>query len=236
MRNLKYYITIRESLTMEKKKELLIGLKTLKQKIERENVNLSPMEPMNLEEDSPSLEKSVIAKSFPTSGNFNAVINKNRGIQFAPKEVDAIRRFEEFATPTTIDPFMVRYETSDMFANNTRVVIKKHQDGSQFSFAAYISSKNTGPDSEDGEEAPPQDKMQKSMPSPDKQKPMAQKPPAPGKPPAPTPSKPSRSSMPTLKELATSGSDNIIIKKSVTFQDDIKGADILADFLRELDL
>jgi hypothetical protein len=62
-----------------------------------------------------------------------------------------------------------------------------------------------------------------------------------GKPSAPMaskPSKPSKSSMPSLKELATGQSEEnqITVTKTIPFQDEIKGADILADFLRTLDL
>ena len=42
--------------------------------------------------------------------------------------------------------------------------------------------------------------------------------------------------LPPLKEQNEMGGSQILISKSITFQDDTEGADILSDFLRKLDI
>lgn len=226
MELLQKYMKMKETLTAEEKRQLLVGLKKMKS----ENAMvMSPIEPMNLEEDQPSRERNVIAKKFAVDGEFDPYVNQQRGVQFAPKETDAIRSFQNFETPTAIDPFMVRYEATDDFGNNTTTVVKKHRQGNAFVFTAFTKYDNANPEPEPEEkpEAPPaQGQGKPPLPTPG------------GKPKSPPTGKPQAApAMPSLKELSQPPMNNkIMVTKTIVFSDEVQGADILADFLRKLDI
>jgi hypothetical protein len=220
------YLKMKESMTEEEKRELLLGLRKTKEN----NTSISPQEPMWISEEQPNSERNVISKTFTQNGDFDPFVNKNRGIQFAPKEIDTIANFKNIATPTAQDQFMVRFEKTDDFGNNTTTVIKKHRQGNQLVFTAFTKHDSSRPEPEP--ESPELGKQPPRKPQ------MGGKPQMGEKPSIPTASKPSKPSMPSLKELATGQSqeNQITITKTIPFQDEIKGADILADFLRTLDL
>jgi hypothetical protein len=234
---IKPLMEMREGMTAEDKRKLLIGLKQYKASVAKENsMTLSPQEPMWISEEQPNAERNVVAKTFTQQGNFDPFVNQNRGIQFAPKEMEALANFKKIVAPTTIDPFSARFETTDDFGNNTTTVIKKHRQGNQFVFTAFAKHDSSRPEPEPEPEPAPKQGMPPTSP---KGMPAPKGAPAKGGATQSTGAKPSMPSMPSLKELATgqSPTDNqITITKTITFTDEIKGADILADFLRTLDL
>lgn len=219
MDTLIHFMKMKESLSVEEKKKLLYGLKLWKKKIAKENaMTLSPQEPMWISEEEPNVERNVIAKTFTTNGDFDPFVNQNRGIQFAPKEIEAIRNFKKIVSPTAQDPFFVRFEGTDNFGNNTTTVIKKHRQGNQLTFTAFTKHDKVQPKPKPKPEIPPQKTPSRKTPS------------------TPMINKPIKPSMPALKEEETMPENQITITKTITFQDETKGADILADFLRKLDL
>lgn len=225
------YLKMKEGMTQEEKRELLIGLRKMKEN----DASISPQEPMWISEEQPNAERNVIAKTFTQEGDFDPFVNKNRGIQFAPKELDTIAIFKDTVAPSSQDPFMVRFETTDDFGNNTTTVVKKHRQGDQFVFTAFAKHDSSRPEPEPEPEAPPPGKPQ--QPEKPQMGGKGSQPQAGGQKPA-MGSKPSQPPMPSLKELAMGKSpeNQITVTKTITFQDEIDGADILADFLRTLDL
>lgn len=222
----------KNSLSLEEKKKLLYGLKLMKKKLEKENaMTMSPQEPMWISDAIENQERNVISKTFKTEGNYNAFVNQNRGIQFSPKEMEAITNFKNMLEPTALDPFMVRFETTDDFGNNSTTTIKKFKQGNQFVFTSFSSHDQINePEKEEPEQ--PQMPQGKGMTPPTGK-------PAPGKPtatPAVKPPQGGKGGLPPLKEANEPNPNEIIVTKTITFSDEIQGADILADFLRKIDL
>jgi len=231
-KTLKHLREIKGSLTSEQKKKLIVGLKTLKKKIAKENaMTLSPQEPMNLDEDIPNKERNVISQTFTVDNeDFDSYINRYRGIQFTPKENDAILNFRNIVHPTAQDPFFVRFENVDDFGNNTTTVVKKFKKGDQFVFTAFSSvTKTPEPESEPEAEMPSPEKPPQGLTNEPTGKPgiagKAEKPGSAAKP-----------ELPPLKEQDEMDKNQTLISKSIPFQDDTEGADILSDFLRKLDI
>lgn len=237
---IKNFIKMKESLSLENKKKLLYGLKLLKKKVQQEwttgnvggETDIGNPDNALVNEETPNTERNVVAKTFPEKGGVITKSNQDRGVQFAPKEIETINNFKKVITPTANDPWVIRYETTDGFGDNKTTVIKKHQQGNQFCFTAYTKH----------DKGYPEPKEEPKMP----QKPPAAKGPLPqqkGKSPtgglSKMPQQPTRTSMPvtgTPKKMMESDmpNDQIIVTKTIPFTDEIEGADILADFLRTL--
>lgn len=226
---------LKSSLSTEQKKKLILGLQKLKSSMSENDTTLSPQEPMYLSEEYPNKERSVVSKTFPVDGDFDPYVNQNRGIQFAPKEADAIRNFRKVSTPTMQTPFMVKFESTDDFGNNTTTVIKKYKQGNQFVFTAFTKHDNSNIEAEPKPEANPQSNpVQPKTPNLQGQHPKLQN--VSGKM-NPMSAKPSQPSQPPLKEADENAiSKKIIVTKTITFSDEINGSNILSDFLRKLDL
>lgn len=225
---IKHLTELKNSLSIEGKKKLILGLKRWKEKLAKENsMTLSPQEPMWVSEEIPNKERNVIAKTFTINGDFNQYVNRNRGVQFTSKEMDSISNFKSNVTPTFQDKFSIKFETTDDFGNNTTCIIKKHLQGNQFVFTAYTSHDKARP-----EPKPESKPIQKpTLPSTKKISP-----PVKGTSPLST-SKPTNKPTPSspLKE-ENNMNNQIEVTKTITFQNDNQGADILADFLRKIDL
>jgi hypothetical protein len=198
---------MKSSLSDEQKKKLIVGLKKWKSKMINEEVS--------------SHERNVIAKTFTDTGEFDPYVNKNRGIQFTSKELDSIANFKEVMSPTAEDQFMVRYENTDDFGNNTTTVIKKFREGTQFVFVSFTKNDNSVLDEPETpeEQEPPQ--ANPKMPSPSQLG---------GK------ETQSKIPSPVVKEENEPVGKQITLTKTIPFTDEITGSDILSDFLRKLDL
>jgi hypothetical protein len=230
MDKLKHFM-YKEGLSIEEKKKLLYGLKLVRQKLAKENaMTLSPQEPMYLDEEVPNKERNVVAQTWTEEGDFDAHINKNelRGVEFAPQEQDAIQNYKKFSSPSLITSYMVRYESTDDFGNNTSTAVKKYMQGQgQWVFVAFAKHSSSRP--EPKPEAPPKQSPPKGGQPPMK----AGQPPAKG---GVKPSMGSKPSVPPLKEVEEPVDNQITVTKTITFQTQTEGANILADFLRGLDL
>lgn len=214
----------KDKLSLEQKKKLLLGLKILKNKISAEEI--SPIEPMRLESIE-NQEREVIANEFEVDEDFDSYVTKNRGIQFSTKEIDTIQNFKEIKTPSTFDRFMIKYEDSDEFGNNKKTVIKKHLDGKNaLAFVSYSTFSNIYPS---GPEESPKEKIP-TVPSPS---PKLNKQPGNKSPSNKKQSNNLPNDLLNLKEKVEN-SKKILVRKTIPFQNETNGADILADFLRKI--
>lgn len=152
------------------------------------------------------VEINPVAKTFTQKGEFEQYVRKFLGQQLSPKESEAINTFEK-NKPTKIDRTEIRYETTDNFNHSTTTVIKKLREGNQFVFTAFTKHSNIK--SEEELEKP----TEKPEGVPDQ---------------SPNTTEPSASEKPELED--------IIVTKSQSFNDEIKGGAILAEFLKKLDL
>ena len=130
-----------ESMTIEQKKKLLIGLCSIKEKY---NGNVGGAADIVSEDEftsSTQLEPNIIAKTFNTKGDLDTYVNQRRGIEITQKERQAIIGFKQIK-PTQQDKFFIKYETSDEFGNNDTTIIKKLKDENQFCWTAFSTHEN----------------------------------------------------------------------------------------------
>lgn len=107
-----------------------------------QNVGTNPTEPTTLEnqlDDPNQTEQNPIAKTFNQTGNFEEYIGKFSGLELKPKELESITNYTN-AKPTKMDKFLIRYESSDEFNNNTLTVVKKLREGTDLVFTVFQSS------------------------------------------------------------------------------------------------
>lgn len=120
-----------------------------------QNTGMNPLEPMYLENylnDPNQTEENPIAKTFKQQGNFEEYVGKFSGLELKPKEMESITNYSN-AKPTKIDKFLIRYESSDEFNNNTITVIKKLREGTDLVFTVFQSSTQQGGDEPQGEKS-----------------------------------------------------------------------------------
>lgn len=110
------------------------------------------------------------------------------------------------AKPTKISKSSIRYEKTDEFSNTIIITIKKMKDNNQFSYTSFTKYSNLK--TKDDEVEPSIDNGETGAPP----------------------------SEPQSDDSINDGKDDIIVSKSILFQDDIKGSSILSDFLKKLDL
>lgn len=136
--------------TISKKKlnEIVGNLKNLS--ISDENPSIqdpvsdlrTTFEPVTFENqlgDPNQTEQNPIAKTFKQSGKFEEYIGKFSGLELKPKEIESITNYTN-AKPTKMDKFLVRYESTDDFNNNSITVIKKLREGNDLVFTTFQSS------------------------------------------------------------------------------------------------
>jgi len=215
---IKRFIKMKESLSEEGKHKLLKALRLYKE----------IQEPMWISEDGMDKpERKVIAKTFDTKADFDSYVNQRRGIEMTPKEQQSILNFTK-VKPTQRDRFFVKFENTDTFGNNTTTVIKKLKEGSQFCWTAFSKHETAEEEGKpEGAEEPPMDKGDKGDKggddTSDLEKELGLKEAAP---PAPEIS----------GEDEITVDDPIRITKTITFTDDVEGANVLADFLQQLEI
>jgi len=153
-------------------------------------------------------EMNPVAKKFNVKDKFENYIKKYLGQPFTPKELEAIDNFEG-TKPSKIQRTEIRFESTDEFQYSTSTIIKKLKEVNQFVYTAFTKHTKTEPEPEEqpSSSEPPQPTSEPSTPEPE---PTAQ---------------------PTQPVL-----DDIIVSKSVSFTDDIKGGAILAEFLKKIDV
>lgn len=186
-----------KKLSEDQKRKLLIGLKKLKEGGnvggETDIVNADNL----VAEEMPN-ERNVIAKTFDTKSDFDSYVNQHRGIEFTPKEQQAVINYKN-AQPTHQDKYFVKYETTDDFGTNDTTVIKKLKEGGQFCWTAFAKHERADAEVEpEGATEPVQEQ--------------------------------------DASEDELTVNDPIRITKSITFANDVDGANVLGDFLRKLDL
>lgn len=197
--NIKNIKKLKESMSKEQKKRLLLALKNIREEYTGNiggETDIQNADCLVSEEDQ---ETNIIAKTFDTKADFDSYVNQFRGIQMTPKEQQSIIGYKN-SKPVAQDKFFVKYETSDNFGNNNTTVIKKLREGSQFCWTAL--SKNEPADSN------PEKSLNKGEIESDNQS----------------------------KNSGVTVLDTIRITKTITFVDDIDGANILGDFLRKLEV
>ena len=100
-----------------------------------------PSEPMNLEAYEEEPKRNVISSTKTLHGDYDKTLTMYRGIQFTPKEAQAIQNFTD-AKPTKLDRFFVKYDKADDFGNNTDITVKKLQEGGKFIYVAFVKSRS----------------------------------------------------------------------------------------------
>ncbi len=185
------------------------------------------VEPTHLNEsDEGQQQIDAVSNTFHVKADWATYIKPYIGQPFSPKELEALDNFKE-KKPTTIARTEIWYNTTDSFGISHTTVIKKMKDSGQFSYTAFSKQESPTPDEEksaDDQSSSPDMGMNVGGPT---NEPQGQLPPG-----APTP--PSTEEQPDQQEKAEK--DDIIVTKSVLFKDDIKGASILIEFLKKLDL
>jgi hypothetical protein len=186
------------------------------------------VEPMYLNEDIGDEENSVdpIAKTFTVKEDWAKYIKPYIGQPLLPKESEALQGFKE-KQPTTIARTEIWYNSTDEFGMSKTTVIKKMKDSGQFSFTAFQKQESQNPEEDKGEEGQESDMGMDNMNAGGPpESPQGQLPPG-----SPTPPTSSSST-----EQDKTEKDDITVTKSILFKDEIKGASILIDFLKKLEL
>lgn len=202
-------------------------------------------EPMYLnEEDEEQDTIDAVATSFHKKEVWSKYIRMYIGQPLAPKEIESLGNFKE-KKPTNIARTEIWYNTTGFAAGASRTtVIKKMKDSGQFSFVAFTKQERVESDKE--KEEPGVGDMGGAPPD-------LGLPPITGTEPMGTPiapigevniSMPSNSTTtstgtvpsPEQKKKEEEEKDDIIITKSILFKDEIKGAAILIEFLKKLNL
>lgn len=108
-----------------------------------------PIDPHYLDEEGEDTTMNVdvnpIAKTFQQQGNFDQYVDRFSGLEIKPKEMESITNYTN-AKPTKVDRFLVRYEGTDEFNNNTITVIKKLREGNDLVFTVFQSSSQQTPE------------------------------------------------------------------------------------------
>jgi hypothetical protein len=181
------------------------------------------VEPMYLNEgDEGQQDIDAVSNTFHVKSDWATYIKLYVGQPFSSKELEALDNFKE-KKPTTIARTEIWYNTTDSFNISHTTVIKKMKDSGQFSFTAFQKQERPTPDEEKSADDQLPDAGTDTGGTTDE--PQGQLPPGSPTPPSETPEKQEE------KEK-----DDIIVTKSVLFKDDIKGAAILIEFLKKLDL
>jgi len=196
-------------------------------------------EPMYLDEvgeDPTSI--NPVATTFHVKETWATYIKPYVGQPFTPKELDALGNFKE-KQPITTARTEIWYKTADPFGISHITVIKKMKDSGQFSFTAF--QKQERPVSDEEKKKKEQEKQMNAGGPLGGMSPLGG-PELGGPPEAPQGEVPPGSPNPPAtakgaeQQKKEEEKDDIIVTKSILFKDDIKGAAILVEFLKKLDL
>lgn len=204
-------------------------------------------EPMYLNEEGEETDTiDAVATTFHKKEEWAKYIRMYVGQPLSPKEVESLGNFKE-KRPTKIARTEIWYNTSDSFGVSRTTVIKKMKDSGQFSFVSFQKQERVEPEQE---KQPELGGGEMGGLSPD-----LGLPPAAGAGPTPmgtttapigeatppTGNEPVTTSTGTVpspeqKEKEEEEKEDIIVTKSILFKDEIKGAAILIEFLKKLNL
>jgi len=209
-------------------------------------------EPMYLNEEGEETDTvDAVANTFHKKEEWAKYVRTYVGQPLSPKEIESLGNFKD-KKPTKIARTEIWYNTTDSFGSSHTSVIKKMKDSGQFSFVAFQKQERVEPEQEKEPELGGGEEM--GMPLPDL-----------GMPSTSTGTMPMGTTTAPIGELATSpsttstqnnamttstgnvpspeqkkkeeeGKDDIIVTKSILFKDEIKGASILVEFLKKLNL
>jgi hypothetical protein len=156
---------------------------------------------------SENMESNVIAKKFNTSADFEGYVSQHRGLEILPKEQQTVINHRTIK-PSEFTKFSIKYESTDEFGNNTTTIIKKLKENGKCCWTAFQKNQAQNNQVEPIQEA------DEEQPTPEENQPEA-----------------------TNDTQAVPQDDkNIEITKSIPFMDEIKGSEILSEFLIKLDL
>jgi len=185
MNKLRHFMKLKENMSEEQKRRLLVGLRKLKEGYASTTTGgefgvdttdiVNPDNLVSEDEYTSQLrpEPKVVAKTFDTQSDFDSYVNQRRGIEMTPKEIQAVSVMAEQTMPSS---------------------------------------------------TPVQ---------PQQQQPIQQQPPQQNQPPQKSaPPKDEKDD----QETDMTSDDKIRVQKSQTFVDETQGADMLANFLAEIDL
>ncbi len=194
-------------------------------------------EPMMNEDEEGQEQTDPTSNTFTVKEKWATYIKPYIGQPLSPKELDALGNFKE-KKPTTIARTEIWYNTTDSFGISHTTIIRKMKDSGQFSYTSFQKQERSIPDDKEKE----QEKQinTNSIGEPENgigdssnlgggppESPQGELPPG-----STTPPSSSKPSEPEQQEEK----DDITVTKSILFKDDIKGAAILVDFLKKLDL
>jgi hypothetical protein len=192
-------------------------------------------EPMYLNEEEGDESIDPVANEFHVKADWAVYIKPFVGQPFSPKELEALGNFKE-KQPITTARTEIWYKSKDTFGISHTTVIRKMKDSGQFSFTAF--QKQEKPESPDEKAKKDQENQMSAgtvggLGGPTS--PMGGPPEAPLGAPPPGAAIPPSTTQPEQQKQEEEKED-IIVTKSILFKDDIKGAAILVEFLKKLDL
>jgi hypothetical protein len=194
-------------------------------------------EPMYLDEvgeESTSIDP--VSTTFHVKEEWATYIKPYIGQPFSPRELAALDNFKE-KKPTTTARTEIWYKTTDPFGTSHVTVIKKMKDSGQFSFTAF--QKHDRPISDEEKKKKEQEK-QMATGLGGTEAGLGSAGGLGGPPTFPQGAVPPGSPIPPAAEPEQQEKEeekeDIIVTKSILFKDDIKGAAILVEFLKKLDL
>ena len=200
-------------------------------------------EPMYLNEEGEEQESiDPIANEFHVKADWAIYIKPFVGQPFSPKELESLGNFKD-KQPITTARTEIWYKSKDTFGISHTTVIRKMKDSGQFSFTAF--QKQEKPESPDEKAKKDQENQMNAGTSGNLGvAPTSPTPPLGGPPEAPLGAPPPGAAIPPTTEPASAvqqkkdeeEKEDIIVTKSILFKDDIKGAAILVEFLKKLDL
>ena len=204
------------------------------------------VEPMYLnEEDEEQNMMDVVSTTFHKKEIWSKYVRMYVGQPLSPKEIESLGNFKE-KKPTKIARTEIWYNTTDSFGSSHTSVIKKMKDSGQFSFIAFQKQERVEPDKEEESGAenlgglPDLGGTELPLGGTTPMAPIGEQSVPPQTPP-PTDDTSTTTSTGTVpspdeKKSQEEEKDDIIVTKSILFKDEIKGAAILVEFLKKLNL
>lgn len=127
-------------------KELLSPCEDLRTDFTTASGGNVPIEPMYLQEEDD--QTNPVSNTFVQKGkNFEEYINTFSGLQFKPKELEAVSNLEK-QPENTNDQFSLKFKTSDVDGNEEHI-IKKLRQGNDLVFVDFMKTTSINTNSED---------------------------------------------------------------------------------------